>query len=138
MTTQHNGRWDTDTTTRTGTTHGYLPAVTRNGMGVAALVLGILGVLTAVFLVGGLLGVVAIICGAVGVGRVNRGEATNRGMAITGIVLGVIAALITVGALVFGSMFSDEIQDLNACNNQATTQAERDACAQQFGNDVSS
>jgi ABC-type Fe3+-siderophore transport system permease subunit len=105
-------------------------------MGIAALVLGILGLFTSLALVGGVLGVLAIVFGVIGRGRVKRDEATNGGMALAGIILGTIAALVTAGMLLFASAYNDEINDLNACNQNAATQAQRDACAEQFGEDV--
>ena len=59
--------------------------VPRNGMGTAALVLGILS-----FLCGWILGLLAIIFGAIGIARANRGEATNKGMAVAGLILGIV------------------------------------------------
>ncbi len=70
----------------------------RNGVGIAALVLGILALVTAITLIGGVvLGVVAIVLGLVGRGRARRGEATNGGMATTGIVLGLVGILASIG-----------------------------------------
>lgn len=83
-------------------THG-LP-VARNGMGVTALVLGIIGVLSGIpmitFWLAGPLGVLALIFGLVGRGRVKKGQATNKGVAITGTVLGVIAILVSITGLI--------------------------------------
>ena len=58
----------------------------QNGMGTAALVLGIIALFTP-FLVATL----AVIFGYIGLGKCNRGEATNRGMALWGIWLGWIS-----------------------------------------------
>ena len=58
----------------------------QNGAGTAALVCGILGLL--VFPI--VLSVVAIIAGSIGVGRANRGQATNGGAARAGLVLGIL------------------------------------------------
>ena len=102
------------------------------GMAVASLVLGILGLLTSFFLIGGLLGLVAVILGVVALGKIKRGEADGRGMAIGGIVTGAIALLLTILLLVtVGSFLSenkDEITQFNDCvkaanNNQTAVQA---------------
>ncbi|RRR96432.1 DUF4190 domain-containing protein [Glycomyces terrestris] len=67
----------------------------RNGLGKAALVLGIIAV--ALSFVPGLnafswpLGVLAIIFGAIGWSRANKGQATNRNAAIAGLVLGIVS-----------------------------------------------
>ena len=107
----------------------------RNGLGIAALVLGILGLLTSIFIVGGALGLIAIILGVMGLGRVKRGQATNRGMAITGIVLGVLALIIAaLAALGVATFLNSNLAD---CLEQAgQDQAAIDACAQEFERDV--
>ncbi|WP_156037732.1 DUF4190 domain-containing protein, partial [Glycomyces tenuis] len=67
----------------------------RNGLGTAALVCGIvalaLALIPALNLFTWPLGVLAIVFGAVGWGRVNKGQATNKGQAITGLVLGIVS-----------------------------------------------
>ncbi|MCH7229486.1 DUF4190 domain-containing protein [Glycomyces sp. L485] len=67
----------------------------RNGMGVAALVCGIIAV--ALSFIPGVnfgtwpLGVLAVVFGAVGWYRANQGMATNKGVAIAGLVLGIVS-----------------------------------------------
>jgi heme/copper-type cytochrome/quinol oxidase subunit 2 len=68
-------------------------------MGVAALVLGIIAVvlfMTHVFAI--VLGVLAVIFGGVGRGKASRGEATNGGQALAGLILGAVG--IVAGAVV--------------------------------------
>jgi uncharacterized protein DUF4190 len=60
-----------------------------NGMAIASLVLGIIGVLIP------FLGVLALIFGGVGMSKANQG-ASGKGMAIAGLVLGIIGTLITI------------------------------------------
>ena len=61
----------------------------QNGMGTAALVLGIIGLL-----IGGcILGPLAIIFGAVGISKANQGVATNKGSAVSGLILGIVGFL---------------------------------------------
>jgi len=69
-------------------------------MGTASLIMGILGViiLPIVF------SVLAIIFGSIGIGRANRGEATNKGVATTGLVLGIIG--IVLGLIIGVALFS--------------------------------
>jgi len=76
----------------------------RNGMGVAALIVGLLS-LPAIFTVlGGLvLGVAAIVLGILGRNRAKKGEANNGGIAVAGIVLGAIGVLLSV---VMGVLFA--------------------------------
>lgn len=98
----------------------------RNGLGIAALVVGIISLLVAwipfIGLAGALGGIIAIILGVMGLGRVRRGEATNRGMNIAGIVLGAIALILgivtTVAGASFVARFFDE--DVQACVEQYT------------------
>ncbi|SFN98475.1 hypothetical protein SAMN05216207_102645 [Pseudonocardia ammonioxydans] len=106
---------------------GPSPAPPRNGAGVAALVLGILAVLTGLFLLGGLLGLIAIALGIVGITRASKGIATNRGVAIGGLVLGVIGVLMTVAVVVF-AVFS-----LNLFND--IDQGQFMSCVQDAGSD---
>ena len=113
------------------------PGQARNGLGVAALVLGILAVLTGFFLIGGLLGVVAIILGFLGRGRAKRGEATNGGMALAGIILGVIGVLLTAVVIAIGASFLSEFGSLTECLSSAgQDQAEIDQCRREFEQDV--
>ncbi|MGP3928300.1 DUF4190 domain-containing protein [Streptomyces sp. 8N616] len=74
------------------------PPAPSNGMGVAGLVLGIIGaVLFFTNVLAMILGVLAIIFGALGRGKATRGEATNGGQALAGLILGIVA--VVAGAL---------------------------------------
>lgn len=77
----------------------------RNGMGTAALVLGIVGLFFswAPYL-GWSLPVMAIIFGGVGKSNANKGIANNGGSAVAGIVLGTIT--IALWVLLFSALFS--------------------------------
>ncbi|MBY8841468.1 DUF4190 domain-containing protein [Streptomyces sp. SP2-10] len=73
--------------------HGYgwpgMQPVPSNGMGTAALVLGILS--SAGFLlwpIAIVLGILAVIFGAVGRAKARRGEANNPGVALAGLICG--------------------------------------------------
>jgi len=108
---------------------GSPTAQPRNGLGIAALVVGILALLLAVFFfpLGLLLGVVAIILGIVGMRRVSRGQATNRGMAISGVVLGVLALLVAAALALFVASIFDKVSD---CADPNLSQAEQQTCIQ--------
>jgi hypothetical protein len=71
----------------------------RNGLGTAALVVGILALLSGILLVGAVLGVIAIALGLAGRSRVRRGEATNGGSALAGILTG-LAGVIIAGVVI--------------------------------------
>lgn len=64
----------------------------KNGFGVAALALGIISVFACGLSL--IIGPLAIIFGALGIGRANRGDATNKLMAIWGLVLGAVGTLL--------------------------------------------
>ncbi len=111
------------------------------GMAVASLVLGILGVLTAFFLLGGLLGLVAVILGVVALGKIKRGQADGRGLAIGGIVTGALALLLaivlaaTVGA--FFARNAEEFSNFNDCVQAAgNDRAAREACEEDFSRQI--
>jgi hypothetical protein len=73
------------------------PIGPRNGLGIAALVLAIIGLVFCWTVFGGVvLGVCAVIIGFVARGRVTRREATNGGVAIAGIVLGFLAIIVSL------------------------------------------
>jgi len=79
---------------------GFTPPPTgpKNGLGVAALVIAIVALVSVWSVFGGvILGLVAVVIGFAARGRVKRGEAINGGVAIAGIVLGFLA--IVVGLL---------------------------------------
>jgi hypothetical protein len=91
----------------------------RNGPGIAALILGIIGVLTGVipvlFWVAGILAVIALVLGFVGYGRAQRGEATNGTMALSGIITGVIAMFLSVvGLLILTGVFAESSEEPSA------------------------
>lgn len=97
--------------------HGYMTTMPmRNGLGIAALCCGLVGILIGLipfmFLGAGALGILAIVFGIVGIRRVGRGEASNRGMAIAGLVTGVAAfALGIVGVSIM-------VSGLNSISNE--------------------
>lgn len=114
-------------------------AAPRNGLGIAALVLGVLALLLSWSIVGGILfGLLAIVLGVIGRGRAKRGEANNGGLALAGIILGALGLLISIGVIILGvSLFgSDTIQDLKNCVERATTEADRQQCQRDLQTDL--
>ncbi|MFF5345074.1 DUF4190 domain-containing protein [Streptomyces althioticus] len=76
------------------------PPLPSNGMGVASLVLGIVAAAAfCLWPVAIVLGVLAVIFGAIGRGKANRGEATNGGQALAGVICGAVGSAL---ALAFG------------------------------------
>jgi len=74
------------------------PAMPQNGMGTAALVLGILGVIGCIPIIGGIL---AIIFGRIGMRNAEQGLATNGGVAKAGFILGIIGLVLAVIGVIF-------------------------------------
>lgn len=116
---------------------GRPPVQARNGLGVAALVLGLLSLpaILTVFL-GIILGLLGVIFGLIGMGRAKRGEATNGGMALAGLITGAIGLVVSVVFIAVGVSFffshKNQFNNLSQCvQNAHTTQAQTD-CQNQF------
>jgi hypothetical protein len=76
------------------------PDAPRNEVGVAALLVGIVALITCWLLIGVPFGIAAVITGDVGRRRVQRGEANNPRIALAGMVLGAVsiaAGLVAIG-----------------------------------------
>ncbi|MFD0550099.1 DUF4190 domain-containing protein [Streptomyces rectiviolaceus] len=87
-----------------------MPMAPANGMGVTALVLGIIA--AAGFCLWPLaivLGILAIIFGSIGRGRAKRGEATNPGQALAGIICGIAGIVLGVALLVVLIVTPDDV-----------------------------
>ncbi|MFD3530904.1 DUF4190 domain-containing protein [Streptomyces sp. NPDC058664] len=80
---------------------GY-PQSPSNGMGTASMVLGIIAVAGfCLYGLGMVLGILALIFGVIGMKKAGRGEATNRGMALAGVILGAIGTVVSAVFLGF-------------------------------------
>lgn len=87
-----------------GPGYGAIAAAPRNGFGIAALVLGLLALLLFWTVVGGIVfGILALIFGLLGRARAKRGEATNGGLSLAGVVLGIIGLLAAIGLVALGA-----------------------------------
>ena len=109
--------------------YGAYPVAMRNGLGTAALVLGIIGVVAGativLFWLAFILGLLALIFGIVGRGRAKRGEANNGGKATWGFGLGIAALVLSVvGLVVVLTVFRNAVH----CVQQSQTQEEQQAC----------
>ncbi|MFE9569037.1 DUF4190 domain-containing protein [Streptomyces sp. NPDC006692] len=95
----------------------------RNGMGVTALVLGVIGVVLGLFVVlfwmSWLPALLAVVFGFVGLSQVRKGVATNRGMALSGVILGVVGMLIAVGTGVFAVVKVREFADDSRAHSES-------------------
>jgi hypothetical protein len=116
------------------TPYGLPPAMQmRNGLGTAALVLGIIGAVFGAFIftffLAFPLGVLAVIFGPIGRARANRGEASNKTMATWGMWLGIVALVLSVvGLLVVVHI----VRTQDDCRRHAITQQQYDACRHRY------
>ena len=121
-----------------------LSAQSGNGLGVAALVLGVASLVAAVSFVmfplalpGGLL---AAILGGIAVSRGRTRGATSHGQAIAGIVCGVLALVVAVVfAVRFGTFVANNTSVFTTFDNCIAKAGDRGAvanCIAQFANDV--
>jgi hypothetical protein len=125
---------------------GGYPAATgrRNGMGTTALVLGVVAIVLVLLLLfaplGAFLGLLAVLFGILGLLRVNRGEADNRGQVVAGLVTGGLALLIGIFITIsVGTWFSTHVNDFNRfgrCIDDAVGSAAREACARQLSREL--
>ena len=119
------------------------PAEQRNGLGIASLVLAIIGLLSVwvpvVNIVSMGLGLVAVVVGFFARGRVKRGAANNGGVAVAGIVLGALAIIV---GLAFIALYMTVWKDVGGgdyigCMQKAgADQSEQQRCADQFRQNV--
>ncbi|KOU00533.1 hypothetical protein ADK86_14175 [Streptomyces sp. NRRL F-5755] len=101
----------------------------RNGLGIAALVLGLIGLLSGLiplfFWLAGILGLLALIFGLVGLGRAKRGQATNKGVAITGTIFGVLALIASaIGLVITVTAVDQAVKEVNKEVDKALEGAE--------------
>ncbi|MEW1599758.1 DUF4190 domain-containing protein [Streptomyces sp. NPDC093808] len=111
----------------------------RNGFGITALVLGIVGALLFWTAIGGIvLGLLAVVFGVLGFRRGRRGVATNGTMAVIGAVLGALALVVSSVLLALGVAVinSDEFKDYQDCIDHANSQSDRQECARDFDREV--
>jgi hypothetical protein len=124
---------------------GY-PAATgrRNGMGTAALVIGVVALVLVLLLLfsplGAFLGLLAVLFGILGLIRANRGEADNRGQAVAGLVTGAVALLFGIlFTISVGTWFATHVNDFRRfgnCMDNATGAAAREQCGRQLSTDL--
>ncbi len=113
-----------------------------SGMAIAALVLGVLALLTCWTVIGGiLLGVIAVVLGLVALSRIRKGLAEGKVMAVIGIVTGVLGVVLAIAliALSVSLLNSDSGQNLQDClqdaGNDTAAQAQ---CQREFQDDLGS
>ncbi|MGI9124349.1 MAG: DUF4190 domain-containing protein [Mycobacterium sp.] len=117
------------------------PVPLRNGLGVAALVVAIIALISSFSIAGGIvLGIAAVILGFLGRSRVKRGEANTGGVALAGIILGVIAIIV---GLIFVAIWVGLFKEVGAgdyfdCLQQAGQDKTKvQMCSDEFRQSVS-
>ncbi|MFD4624422.1 DUF4190 domain-containing protein [Streptomyces sp. NPDC058475] len=91
-----------------------MPMAPSNGMGTAALVLGILAaVVFCLWPLAIVLGILGVIFGAIGRRKVRRGEATNPGQALAGIICGAVGIALGIAMLVILIVVPDDTGNSN-------------------------
>ncbi|MFD7032264.1 DUF4190 domain-containing protein [Streptomyces sp. NPDC059917] len=83
---------------------------TTNGPAGAALVLGVIGLSTSIFVIGGLFGCVGLVLGVVALARAGR-TAVGRGTALTGLVTSALAVAVSVLVAVFFVWYAEQTQE---------------------------
>ena len=124
---------------------GYPAAPSRrNGMGTAALVIGVVALTLVLLLLfsplGAFLGLLAVLFGILGLLRANRGEADNRGQAVAGLVTGAVALLFGIlFTISVGTWFATHVNDFQRfgnCMDNAVGAAAHEQCGRQLSNDL--
>ena len=119
-------------------------ARSRNGLGVAALVLGVASLVAAfsfvLFPLGLLGGLVAVILGVIALSRGSTGGATNTGQAWAGTICGLLALVIGIVFAVRVGTFvehnSGAFTSFDNCIAKASNRSEVATCIQRFANRV--
>ena len=106
----------------------------KNIWGILALIGGIVGILTSGLIIGGLLGIAAVIFGFIALSAIKKGLASNKGLSITGLILGFVAILATIIAVIV--YFALGIGFMSAVD-QASSQSPTSAPSQGAGQDPS-
>ena len=97
----------------------------RNGFGITALVLGIIGLVLGIIPILGIpaiiLGLVGLVFGGLGLGRVRRGVATNKAMSWTGVVLSTLALTLgIIGCVIVTNAANQLSHDLDNISTTST------------------
>ncbi|MEU8891049.1 DUF4190 domain-containing protein [Streptomyces sp. NPDC048442] len=96
--------------------YGPQPEAPRNGMGIAALVLGIFGLLLSftvfLFWLSWLPCLLAVIFGFVALGHIKKGVANNQGLAWSGLALGAVGMVLTIlGGVLTVTLFKTGVDE---------------------------
>lgn len=109
------------------------PAQAKNGFGITALVLAIIGLVFGLVPLTGfialILGALAVLFGLLGFGRVRKGHANNKGITIAGTTLGALAVVLGIWGMtiLFGAFdeLVNEFDSIGDGNGRGSAHAER-------------
>jgi hypothetical protein len=108
----------------------------RNGLGTTALVLGVVAMVSTWSVIGGLIfGIAATVLGFLAYRRVKNHQADNGAIAISGLVLGAVAIVVSLVFIPIWSGFFDEVgySDYSKCMSEAGQNPTAvNACLMQF------
>ena len=109
------------------------PQQGAGGVGVAALVVGVLALVLGVSIVGGVvLGPLAISLGVRGRAAARR-RSGSAGLAVAGIVLGVLGLVVAAGTYTY---VRDDLRGYQGCRRASVSPAQDRACEQQLRNSI--
>jgi uncharacterized membrane protein HdeD (DUF308 family) len=117
------------------------PVRRRNGVGTAALVVGIVSLVLAVLVIFAILaiplGIIAAILGGIGMSRASKGQADNRGQALTGLITGILSIVVAVAiGISFVGLITEHQSDFRkfgTCMNDSDNDTERARCFRELG-----
>ena len=121
---------------------GYPPqaAAPRNGLGIASLVLAVVGLLSVATVFAPIaFGIVAVVFGFLAHARAKRGTADNGGVAIAGIVLGSLAIVVGLAFIAIWTTVWKDVrgEDYIDCTQKAgSNHVLQQQCADQFRQSV--
>jgi TctA family transporter len=104
--------------------YGQAPATT-DGLGVAALVLGIVGILLSAAVIGIVPAILALIFGIIVRKRARYGIASNGGHALAGIIMGIVGIVMSIALL---SVYIVAGVNESHCEQLAANQFQRSQC----------
>jgi hypothetical protein len=70
------------------------PQAPRNGHALTAMILGIVGLCTSIFYIGGVIGIIGLVFAIIAIRAINRTGQQGKGMAIAGLVTAILAIII--------------------------------------------
>lgn len=102
------------------------------GMAITGMVLGIVGLVTALFYIGGVLGIIGLIFSIIALRSARRGQSGGRGMAIAGLVTSILAIVVNaieIILIVWIFHTAANCAQYNSSDNSGTTnQTQYDQC----------